>query len=129
MADSIEQAHQEFYTALNELLAGDATPMRAIISESPEVTLTGPFGGTQRGPEVMASFEEVAAMKLGGTSRVSDLSIVEGDEIGYTICVENGMGMSVHGEQKPLVHRATNIFRREAGGWRMIHHHTDPSAD
>jgi ketosteroid isomerase-like protein len=31
------------------------------------------------------------------------------------------------GEQIPIENRVTNIYRREAGGWKIVHHHTDIS--
>ena len=31
------------------------------------------------------------------------------------------------GEQIAIDQRVTNVYRREAGGWKMVHHHTDLS--
>jgi ketosteroid isomerase-like protein len=33
------------------------------------------------------------------------------------------------GEQVPLEHRVTNIYRREGGTWKIVHHHTDLSPE
>jgi ketosteroid isomerase-like protein len=35
--------------------------------------------------------------------------------------------MTAAGKPVEVSHRATNIFRREEGQWRLIHHHTDLS--
>ena len=45
----------------------------------------------------------------------------------HALCVEHGENMSADGKPIPVDHRATNIFRREAGKWKLVHHHTDIS--
>jgi ketosteroid isomerase-like protein len=40
--------------------------------------------------------------------------------------IERGHG-KVAGEQIELEHRVTNVYRREGGQWKMVHHHTDIS--
>ena len=36
-------------------------------------------------------------------------------------------GLTAAGKPVKVSHRATNVFRREEGQWRLIHHHTDLS--
>jgi len=31
----------------------------------------------------------------------------------------------IMGKPTVISHRVTNIYRREAGGWKMVHRHTD----
>ncbi|MFM8520380.1 MAG: YybH family protein [Solirubrobacterales bacterium] len=127
MAESVEEAQEEFYAALNAMLTGDVGPMREIVSTADEATLAGPFGDIQTGGAMIAHFESEAGMEMGGEVEVTDLTIVGGEDMGYSICVENAKGLTIDGEERDLVHRATNVFRREDGGWKMIHHHTDGS--
>jgi ketosteroid isomerase-like protein len=35
--------------------------------------------------------------------------------------------MKVGGEPVRIDWRATNIYRREGGGWKIVHHHADVS--
>ena len=35
--------------------------------------------------------------------------------------------MTLAGRQVPIEHRVTNIYRREDGDWKVVHHHTDLS--
>jgi len=44
----------------------------------------------------------------------------------YEIGTERGRG-KVAGEQIEFEHRVTNVYRREGGQWKMVHHHTDVS--
>ena len=73
------------------------------------------------------AFRGVATQKLGGRIEITDLHVVETDDMGYAVCTEHGIDHVIDGQSVNLTHRATNIFRREGDGWRMVHHHTDPS--
>jgi ketosteroid isomerase-like protein len=33
------------------------------------------------------------------------------------------------GQPVTFDHRVTNVYRREAGGWKIVHHHTDLSPE
>jgi ketosteroid isomerase-like protein len=48
------------------------------------------------------------------------------DDVAYTLGTEHGQ-MKVGGEPVRIDWRATNIYRREGGGWKMVHHHADVS--
>jgi ketosteroid isomerase-like protein len=49
-----------------------------------------------------------------------------GDDAAYTVGTERGQAKI--GEELVRVDwRVTNIYRREGGGWKMVHHHTDVS--
>jgi ketosteroid isomerase-like protein len=49
-----------------------------------------------------------------------------GDDDAYTVGTERGQAKI--GEELVRVDwRVTNIYRREGGGWKMVHHHTDVS--
>ncbi len=67
-------------------------------------------------------------MHLQGRLEVSDVMLIETGDMGYTFCTEHGTDHVIDGKPASLTHRATNIFRREADGWRLVHHHTDVSA-
>jgi ketosteroid isomerase-like protein len=127
-ADEVRQASDAFYAALNRMFTGDMGPMSEIWSHASDVTDMGPFGGRLVGWEkVGAEFEREAKMKLGGKVEARDVVVRVGGEVGYTLCVEHGENMSADGKPVTVDHRATNIFRREAGTWKLIHHHTDIS--
>jgi ketosteroid isomerase-like protein len=40
--------------------------------------------------------------------------------------VEKGQA-TLAGEQIAIEQRVTNVYRREAGEWKLVHHHTDLS--
>lgn len=128
MSTSVAEAHDELYRSLNVMLTGDPSAVLAVWSDADDVTYAGPFGGFITGRQAVAeAFAAQAAMHLSGRIEVSDVHIVETDAMGYTACTEHGTGHVINGTPVTLMHRATNIFRREADGWRLVHHHTDVS--
>ena len=124
----VRQAADAFYAALNSMFTGDMGPMNAIWSHAPDVTNMGPFGDRQVGwKEVGAQFKREAKMKLGGWVVPQDVLVRVSGDLGYTVCIEHGEHMSAAGKPITVEHRATNIFRREAGKWQLVHHQTDLS--
>lgn len=45
--------------------------------------------------------------------------------MGYTVTDEIWQNRPVSGKPVEVRIRATNVFRKERGGWKMIHHQTD----
>lgn len=129
MSTSLQQAHDDLYAALNDMLAGNADPVLAVWSQADDISYGGPFGEFTHGrAPITVTFEEVAERNLQGEIVVTDVTMVEGTDIGYTTCIEHGNNHVIDGETVNLKHRATNIFRKEADGWHLVHHHTDSSA-
>ena len=122
---AVRQANTRFYKALNDLFKGDLVRMKAAWSHADDVTYMGPGGGIQVGwDRVIASFETQAAKKLGGVVRPEKINVTVGRDIAIVGCYEVGENV-VAGKTQKVSIRATNIFRKENGQWKMIGHHTD----
>jgi ketosteroid isomerase-like protein len=125
--DAVRNASEQFYTAVNRMLNGNAGAMTDIWSHGAEVTIMHPIGGRQVGwDNVRGSFEQVARMASAGQAILGDQMIQVAGDVAYEIGVERGK-VTFAGAQFPLDHRVTNIYRRESGQWRIVHHHTDAS--
>lgn len=123
---AVEQAVAEFYTSLNALFTGETAPMKEIWSHADDVTYMGPAGGFQVGWEqVSAIWEAQAALNLGGKVEPSETKITIGEDLAIVSCFELGNNLNAAGEPEHVSIRATNIFRKEDGQWKMIGHHTD----
>jgi ketosteroid isomerase-like protein len=123
---AVAAAAEQFYVALNAMFAGDAEPMKEVWSHADDVTYMGPAGGFQKGwAEVLAVWVEHAAMKLGGKVTPERMEITVGQDLAITHNFEVGENYDKDGNLQKVSIRATNMFRKEDGQWKMIGHHTD----
>jgi ketosteroid isomerase-like protein len=122
---AIMAANAQFYTALNEVFKGKLEPMTKVWSHAGDVTYMGPVGGFQKGWDaVLENWTYQAEQKLGGDVEPEDIHINAGPQIAVVHNLEKGTNV-VDGETQVVSIRATNIFRKEKGKWKMIGHHTD----
>jgi len=119
-------ATAQFYAALNQMFTGDLGPMKEVWSHADDVTYMGPTGGFDKGwSQVLKNWESQAAMKLGGKVEAVDMRVTAGGDIAVVSDYEHGENTNAKGEVQKVSIRATNIFRKEDGKWKMIGHHTD----
>jgi ketosteroid isomerase-like protein len=125
--DEVRKASEQFYAALNRMANGDARPLADIWSQGADVTTMHPIGGREVGwDKVRASFAQVAEIASEGQVRLDDQLIRVTGDLAYELGSERGQAKFA-GQQVSLDHRVTNIYRREAGSWKIVHHHTDVS--
>jgi ketosteroid isomerase-like protein len=125
--EEVRHASKQFYTALNRMANGDAGPMASAWSHGPEVTALHPIDGREIGWDaVKASFERFAQIAADGNIDLKDQLIHVDGDVAYELGVEQG-ACKLGGHPVAIKHRVTNIYRREGGAWRMIHHHSDTS--
>ena len=123
---AIQQVSNEFYTSLNAMFTGNADPMVKVWSHAEDVTYLGPAGDFLVGwTKVRGAWQAQAALHLGGKVEPSDLHATVGDTLAFTQCIEKGTNHDATGNTVEVSIRATNLFRKENGDWKMIGHHTD----
>ena len=127
--NEVRKASAQFYAALNSMVSGDASPLADIWSHSKDVTTMHPIGGREVGwDEVRGSWEQVAAIASQGQVELTEQLIRVGDGLAYEEGIERGHAMMA-GERVSIEQRATNIYRREGGSWKIVHHHADLSPE
>ncbi len=125
--DEVRNASKQFYAGLNRMANGNADSLADSWSHSAAVTVMHPIGGRQVGWDaVRASFEQVAQLASDGQVELQDQLIYVAGDLAYEVGMEQGR-VKLAGEPVTLEYRVTNIYQREAGTWKMIHHHTDTS--
>jgi len=123
---AVREASTQFYAALNAMFTGDVAPMKSIWSHADDVTYLGPAGGLQVGwDKVLTQWEAQAALKLGGKVTPEKTTMAVGQTLAVTQNYEKGENVNADGERQTVSIRATNVFRKENGRWKMISHHTD----
>lgn len=124
--DTPRAAAARFYGALNAMFQGNSAPMQAIWSHRDDVTYMGPQGGILVGwPQVQREWARQAGLRLGGKVDPQEMRINAGSDLAVVSNLEAGENV-VNGTTRQVTIRATNVFRKEQGEWRMIGHHTDP---
>ena len=122
---AVMDAAAQFYRALDAMFTGELGPMLEVWSHAKDVTYMGPAGDFRVGwDQVLASWKEQAAMRLGGTVRSENMHVAVGENLAVTHNVEVGENVK-DGQALKVSIRATNVFRKEGGKWKMIGHHTD----
>ncbi|QDT95694.1 YybH family protein [Gimesia aquarii] len=123
---AVRNAAKQFYAALNQMFTGDLDLMKNVWSHKEDVTYMGPDGGFHHGwKHVIADWEKQAAMKLGGTVEPQEMRITVGPELAIVSNYEIGKNKGPEGQIRNVKIRATSLFRKENGKWKMIGHHTD----
>ena len=122
---AVTKANAGFYSALTVMFTGDAAPMTKVWSHADDVTYMGPTGEFLVGwKQVSAEWQAEAEHKLGGTVEPNGTRMTVGHDLAVVSTVEKGSNV-VNGKPQNVSIRATNTFRKEAGAWKMIGHHTD----
>jgi ketosteroid isomerase-like protein len=124
--DFLEWAMTRLQDAEAALHNGDAGPRRAIWSRSEPVTVFGAWKTAIGQTEVNDLFGQLEASFSDCIS--SRLEIIAADVIGdmaYTVGYEHNQ-VSVDGQPRTYTLRATQVYRREGGEWKVAHRHGDP---
>jgi ketosteroid isomerase-like protein len=129
VVDAVREASRRFYAALNATLKGESGPMAEAWAHDASVSSMHPIGGREAGwDQVAAAFAGVGGISSEGKVELVDQAIQASGDMAYEVGTERGHA-KLAGEDVKIEHRVTNVYRRGAGGWKMVHHHTDVSSD
>ena len=102
---------------------GDADPRREIWSQQEPVTVLGAWKSATGRAEVDELFTNLAQTFSGCTSYRFDIVAAEvSGDLAYTAGYEHTKAV-VNGESRTYTLRATQIYRRENGEWKVVHRH------
>lgn len=115
--EKILAANQDFYEAF---AAGDYAALSALWLQSEAVSVIHPGRSALHGRQaVMESWQRILESGGGSDIRCARASAYVHGEYAYVICQE-----IFPGSRGRLI--ATNVFIRENGNWRMVHHQAGP---
>lgn len=119
------QFMQRCHAALKEHTGGNPRPFLELWSRAKDVSLMGGVGGYQVGIDSVGELLTAAAGTLNyETWNAETLVASFGDELGFTVELEH-LTRQIDGETDEMSLRATSVYRREHGAWRVIHRHGD----
>ena len=129
------EVDREFHAALVkvdaaqlELQNGRPAAFKALWSRADDITLSGGFGGTiEKGwDQVGRRLDWVGAQFSNGTNTIERVVAMANGDLGYVVQIER-LRFRVPGQANDSTrdYRVTMLFRREAGGWRIIHRQAD----
>jgi ketosteroid isomerase-like protein len=127
--DFIAWAKSRLKDAEIALHNGDVAPRRAIWSRNDPVTVLGAWKSATGQREVSDLFGQIEATFSNCTSY--SFEIIAADVIGdmaYTAGYEHTQA-SINGEPRTYSLRATQVYRREDGEWKVAHRHADTVPD
>jgi ketosteroid isomerase-like protein len=128
MSDEYDLPMDEYHRAALEIWRGNAAVYKGLWSHRDDVTLANPFGPPVRGWEEVSARLDLAAgnYRDGQDYEFESVSTVLTPELAYTVEIERirtRVGGSA--ELTPVAIRATTVFRREDGAWKVTHRHGD----
>ncbi|WP_330334257.1 nuclear transport factor 2 family protein [Streptomyces sp. NBC_00536] len=115
----------DLYEAERALHNGNAAPRRAIWSRKEPVSVLGAWRNATGQEEIDGLFTALGKSFSDCTSYAFELQAydVSGD-MAYTTGFEH-TSVSVDGQPRTYTLRATQVYRREDGEWRVAHRHGD----
>ena len=115
----------EFVRAERAMFNGDDGLRRAIWSEDEPVSVLGAWRNASNRAELVEAFEELATSFSDCADYAYDLIAFNVlGEMAYTVGYER-VSTSVDGQPRTFTLRATQVYRREPSGWRIVHRHAD----
>lgn len=118
--------------AQSRFINGDPTLWKQNASHNDDATILGAFGGYgEKGWGAVGARYDWASSQYksgGATVHVEYINIVVSGDLAFTVGIERQEGARVGDQQSPTRRalRATQIFRREDGVWKLLHRHADP---
>ena len=129
LEDFLEQVLPRYVDAADAMHNGDSAPFAEMWSKTDPVTLLGAAMTAPTGwKHVTEAQRTVASRFSNGTPLEFELiaADVNGD-LAYTVGNERS-SVSVDGNPARAASlRATQIYRRENAGWKLVHRHADPA--
>jgi ketosteroid isomerase-like protein len=106
---------------------GDVEPRLALWTRGTPVTLLGAKLTATGWEEIEPTFRQVASW-FGGSESYEFVAAGASADLAYTVGYERNVAIA-NGERREYVLRATHVYRREDGQWRIVHRHADPVPD
>jgi uncharacterized protein (TIGR02246 family) len=124
--EAVSRAVDQWFVALNAMVAGDPEPFAAIFSHADDVLYMSGEGTFRVGWQATwADWQEQAKKSLGGHVEGDDIHIIVSGNLATVALIARATVKAPNGTTRELRVRQTHVFRKEDGTWKMIVHHAD----
>lgn len=125
----LDEIYERYQEALAAFARGDPAPVKALYSRNDDVMLANPFGPAVTGWSAVSEALDYASSRFsrGEVTAVERKTQYVSSDLA---CLHELERWRTHvgdrGEASEFALRVTTTFRREAGGWHLVHRHADP---
>jgi ketosteroid isomerase-like protein len=126
---------QEYEGAAGRFGTGDPEPVKRFFARDNDITLLSGVGGYFRGWESVSSHLDRASSQFSGSAEhlweYEPIHTGVDADLAYAVVIEREKGVDVVRGDSSVTRelRATLIFRRQNGNWKLVHRHADPLAN
>ena len=131
LEDFLKQTVERHASAVTGVRTGDPTSLIEMLSTRDPVTLFPAAQPAKQGwLDVSEAFRRVASVYSDAEPAQFDVLAagVSGD-IAYLVGHERGSVAVAGGQPQEASLRVTQVYRREAGEWKLVHRHGDPGPE
>ena len=121
------QFMQQREAAAQAYVRGDAKPLGQLVTHELPATFFGPHGGYRQNADVFATYESDAAVFAQGSETHFEIPhMAARDGVAYWVGFQKATAyLQGQAAAIPMNLRVTEVFRREAGIWKLVHRHAD----
>ncbi len=121
---------RSFQHGTERFINGDPSVWKQHASPSERATLMGGWGDVKHGWAEVGPHYEWAARRFepsGATLQVDYIETAVSGDLAYSVAIERSKAR-VAGQPAAadMALRVTHVFRKEGGGWKLLHRHADP---
>ena len=112
--------------AASAYVRGDGREVDALSTDAEPASFFGPDGKAVAGADAVKEAYAVGTRPFGpgGNSSFEIVQSAEGGDVGYWAGIQKAV-VEMDGKSTPMDLRVTELFRREAGEWKLVHRHAD----
>jgi uncharacterized protein (TIGR02246 family) len=123
---AVRRAVDEWFVALNEMLAGNPEPFADLCSHADDVIYMGGEGTFRVGFEAAyADWKAQAAKSRGGRSVLEEARIVVSGGMAAVGIIARATIIGPDGQSSEHRIRQSHVLRKEGGAWKLILHQAD----
>jgi len=127
--EAVLAANGKFYRALNAMFEGNPKPFEEVWWHTDDIVYMGADGAYSVGwKSIYKNWEKQAKLKIGGKAEPKDVKVFVSGDMAMTSQFTVGTNR-FDGKDVPVKLRATSVFLKKDGEWRIVRHHVDVIGD